>query len=534
MVTFYESYRDFLVRTVEKSWREELDALTTVFDMSASARSFLSQADPDDRSMCMSLDDWRALMREYDASRPRQVVVQQFKELSKGRGVIKADAFAYVLDVLLVSFKREEVVRRSYLSHLLLNSKLDVAIMLISAFFLMTTTDDTWGSEIGQAVPTLRLLSSFTSLKRILLDVVRIVTPLSSFLGLLILLIIFWGLVGHALFADNAYFATFGDTMLSLFLLFQSEAIVNIVDSVLASGHFYNIWFFVVFQFVTVWLISNIFVGIVFHYFARRRELDNDRNDGDEGGEAGDWREGDEAAAAAAAEDRASVASELGGAEGPELGASEVLSPTELVLAEKLAAGLISREEFTQLLAMDRMANNLTVDLKESERHNVIRSKLAAGIISEEEYAALVAADKGAADIMVPADVGMASSDGPAGAATNGRHTRLRKKQTTRATARNMERQLIKMERQLPSTREVEQQLLHSKRGVGVHLGNIRSGQARRISVMAGAKVSESAAREGEAEPAASTNPMISPSSSARREMEMASLSPRSRPSNEL
>jgi hypothetical protein len=539
MVSFYDAYKQFLVSTIEKTWREELEALSTVFLLSSSYTVDATQ------EVCMSFDDWKSLNFEYDPQKPRDVLMDQFKEVSRNQGHIEVGDFVSVLDLLLLSFKKERIKPRSRLSHMLLmtyktrglnggtmgsgkrlqwrpapqlavhafvalhigfsctihgsgdvgtdypqgvglaflsfhvleqlakacltnnmglffkNNKLDGTILCIAVLLVIPcafVSEQKWGARIGCTFPILRLLTVFPNLKRILLDVFRIVIPLTSFLTLLFLSFLFFGLLGHALFEDDENFSSFGKAVLTLFLLFQQESTKDIIDSVLAGGRFYWIWYFVCYQFVTVWLISNTFVGIVFHHFQHRHQLEEDGFDDEmsavDGGEnrVSGCSDGGDFVSAGISNDRLS-----GMSVGSELELD--MSPTELVLAEKLSAGLISQGEYDQLVEQARMANAFTMDLNEQERVNVFRAKLKAGVISEQEYQQLVKADKGAFEIMAPDHFEDRSSEYGGGK----KHTRLRKKRTMRATARNMEKQLLKMEKQLLSTREVERQLLSSQ-----------------------------------------------------------------------
>jgi hypothetical protein len=544
MVSFYDAYKQFLVSTIEKTWGEELEALSTVFVLASS----YAVGNEDIR---MSFDDWKSLMRAYDKHKPRDLVTDQFKDISRNQGHIDVTDFVGVLDILLLSFKKEQIKPRGRLSHYLLmtyktesktgtmgsgkrlqwrpaaqllvhallalhigfactmrgsesgssgfsdgigfgfllahileqgfkacltnnvglflkNNKLDATIISIAIVLVLPcafVSELKWGSRIGTTFPILRLLTVFTKLKRILLDVFRIVIPLTSFLSLLVLSFFFFALFGHAIFEEDEHFSSFGKSMLTLFLLFQQEQTSQIIDSVLISkGNFYWVWYFVVFQFVTVWLISNTFVGIVFHHFQHRHQFEDDDYAMDGESDSGDNY--DRASGFSVQSTNAFTPGRIVDGEAHRLSNSSVcselapaeLSPTELVLAEKLSAGLISQGEYDKLVEQHRMANAFTMDLNEKDRVNVFKAKLKAGKITEEEYHRMVQFDKNnATDIMEPDH---ALEDRRSEYGGGKKHTRLRKKRTMRATARNMEKQLLKIEKQLPSTRDVEKQLL--------------------------------------------------------------------------
>jgi hypothetical protein len=130
------------------------------------------------------------------------------------------------------------------------------------------------------ALVTLRVFTVFSVFKRMVHLIASVIAPFINVAGLLLVLFLFYGILGVQLYlgvfdetnADQTFnFNTLANALVLLFSMFMGEETNAVMwEAIRKNGRWKAVLYFTSFQVVTVWLMSNLFVGIVLDSVLRR------------------------------------------------------------------------------------------------------------------------------------------------------------------------------------------------------------------------------------------------------------------------
>lgn len=150
--------------------------------------------------------------------------------------------------------------------------------LFIVAISIAPTTDAFAALRSLRALRLLRLVSILPSLRRVMEGFIRAIPSLGSIMGLMVLLLFVFSLMGTHLFGEQhpEFFGSLGKSAFSLFTVMTLEGWPDLAREIMRS-HPLAWLFFISFIVLSSWAVLNLVIGVIvdsMHSYSREEEVE--------------------------------------------------------------------------------------------------------------------------------------------------------------------------------------------------------------------------------------------------------------------